>query len=61
MPASVGQYGPMPPGRGGIDGIYGNVYSLTYEASMCGSASIPTSRPRIPTVSRIQLIRYLID
>lgn len=44
-PASVGQYGPTSPGRCGIDGKYGNVYSVTYEASMCGSASIPTSRP----------------
>ena len=35
---SVGQYGPTPPGRDGIDGIYGNGYSVTYEASMCGSA-----------------------
>jgi hypothetical protein len=46
-PASVGQYGPTPPGRCGIDGIYGNVDSVTYEASMCGSASIPTSRPKL--------------
>ena len=52
-PASVGQYGPTSPGRCGIDGIYGNVYSVTYEASMCGSASILTSRPnhsRIPNI-----------
>ena len=43
--SAVGQYGPTCPGIPGIDGIYGNVYSLTYEASMRGSASIPTSRP----------------
>jgi hypothetical protein len=42
---TVGQYGPTCPGNPGIDGNYGNVYSVTYEAAKCGSASIPTSRP----------------
>jgi uncharacterized protein YecE (DUF72 family) len=41
----VGQYGPTCPGNPGIDGNYGNVYCVTYEAAKCGSASTPTSRP----------------
>lgn len=42
----MGQYGPTCPGNPGIDGNYGNVYSVTYEAAIRGSASIPTSRPK---------------
>jgi hypothetical protein len=44
---TLGQHGPTCLRIGGVDGIYGNVHSVTCKASMCGSASIPTSRPNL--------------
>jgi hypothetical protein len=41
----MGQYGPTRTGSGGIDGIYGNVYCVTYEAQCVALLRSPLAAP----------------
>ena len=47
----MGQYGPMCLGIPGINGIAGNVFSVTYGWKRDDESSIPTSRPKLESTT----------